>query len=380
MPKAPTLPTITGQYASASQLNAAFRDIETSFENTVSLDGSTPNALTGDLDVNGNDIINVGSMVVTGTLTVDGEDLSSLVTAAAEASAAAAAAAVSETNAAASEAYVASVEASLPDWQGAWLTATAYATGDLVRESGSVYICLVAHTSGTFATDLSAVKWELFAQKGAAGAGTGDMIAANNLSDVASPATSLVNLGLTATAAELNTLDGITASVAELNVLDGITATVSELNVLDGITSTVTELNHTDGVTSNIQTQLDLKAPLASPTFTGTPAAPTATAGTNTTQVATTAFVTTAVAGVGSTGGTEFIETQDYAGTATGDFVLPSGYDAYKLVFANVIPASAADLWVRTSTDGGSIYDTGGSAYSWAYTPLGLVQPLLLLP
>ena len=36
-------------------------------------------------------------------------------------------------------------------------------------------------------------------------------------------------------------------------------------------------------------------APLASPTFTGTPAAPTATAGTNTTQIATTAFVTTAV-------------------------------------------------------------------------------------
>jgi hypothetical protein len=36
---------------------------------------------------------------------------------------------------------------------------------------------------------------------------------------------------------------------------------------------------------------------LAGPTFTGVPAAPTATAGTNTTQVATTAFVTTAVAG-----------------------------------------------------------------------------------
>lgn len=38
------------------------------------------------------------------------------------------------------------------------------------------------------------------------------------------------------------------------------------------------------------------RAPLASPTFTGTPSAPTATAGTNTTQLATTAFVTTAVA------------------------------------------------------------------------------------
>ncbi|MEN9941769.1 MAG: hypothetical protein RL286_1267, partial [Bacteroidota bacterium] len=39
---------------------------------------------------------------------------------------------------------------------------------------------------------------------------------------------------------------------------------------------------------------LALKAPIASPTFTGTPAAPTAAAGTNTTQVATTEFVTTA--------------------------------------------------------------------------------------
>jgi hypothetical protein len=36
------------------------------------------------------------------------------------------------------------------------------------------------------------------------------------------------------------------------------------------------------------------RAPLASPTFTGTPAGPTATAGTSTTQLATTAFVTTA--------------------------------------------------------------------------------------
>ena len=37
------------------------------------------------------------------------------------------------------------------------------------------------------------------------------------------------------------------------------------------------------------------RAPLASPTFTGTPAAPTASVGTNTTQIATTAFVSAAV-------------------------------------------------------------------------------------
>lgn len=78
------------------------------------------------------------------------------------------------------------------------------------------------------------------------------------------------------------------------NISD-LTATAAELNVLDGITATTTELNYTDGVTSNIQTQLNTKAPIASPTFTGTPKAPTASAGTNTTQIATTAFVQTAV-------------------------------------------------------------------------------------
>lgn len=43
------------------------------------------------------------------------------------------------------------------------------------------------------------------------------------------------------------------------------------------------------------QTALNQKANIASPTFTGTPKAPTAVAGTNTTQLATTAFVKTAV-------------------------------------------------------------------------------------
>lgn len=47
-------------------------------------------------------------------------------------------------------------------------------------------------------------------------------------------------------------------------------------------------------VRDSLQTNINLKANLASPTFTGVPAGPTATALTNTTQLATTAFVTTA--------------------------------------------------------------------------------------
>ena len=99
--------------------------------------------------------------------------------------------------------------------------------------------------------------------------------------------------GVTSTAAELNALDGITSTVAELNILDGVTATATELNSLDGVPATLTgtELGYVDGVTSSIQAQIDAKASLASPTFTGNPVAPTQSAGNNSTRIATTAFV-----------------------------------------------------------------------------------------
>jgi hypothetical protein len=54
---------------------------------------------------------------------------------------------------------------------------------------------------------------------------------------------------------------------------------------------------------SGLVAALAAKAALASPTLTGTPTAPTAAPGTNTTQVATTAFVTAAVAAAPGGGG-----------------------------------------------------------------------------
>jgi hypothetical protein len=41
----------------------------------------------------------------------------------------------------------------------AWLTATVYAVGDIRSNTGTNYYCAIAHTSGTFATDLAAVNW-----------------------------------------------------------------------------------------------------------------------------------------------------------------------------------------------------------------------------
>jgi hypothetical protein len=43
--------------------------------------------------------------------------------------------------------------------RGTWVTATAYALGDIVIRTGVVYICTTAHTSGVFADDLVAEKW-----------------------------------------------------------------------------------------------------------------------------------------------------------------------------------------------------------------------------
>jgi hypothetical protein len=46
------------------------------------------------------------------------------------------------------------------DTPSSWVTATAYVVDNVVFQSSKLYVCLVAHTSGTFATDLAAAKWE----------------------------------------------------------------------------------------------------------------------------------------------------------------------------------------------------------------------------
>ena len=78
-------------------------------------------------------------------------------------------------------------------------------------------------------------------------------------------------------------------------------AAIEWTKIAPSSTVSATELGYLDGVTSAIQTQIDDKlssttagttyAPIASPALTGVPTAPTAAANTNTTQIATTAYV-----------------------------------------------------------------------------------------
>lgn len=74
-------------------------------------------------------------------------------------------------------------------------------------------------------------------------------------------------------------------------------------------------------ISTATQTALDTKAPLASPALTGTPTVPTATIGTNTTQIANTAFVTSAIAAAATPDATATVKgkiklTGDLGGTA----------------------------------------------------------------
>jgi len=65
------------------------------------------------------------------------------------------------------------------------------------------------------------------------------------------------------------------------------------------------------------------------------------------------------------TGAFTFLSTVDISNAATVDFTLPSGYDAYYFVLGNVIPdTDGVALRLRTSTDGGSTFDSGASDYA----------------
>ena len=141
------------------------------------------------------------------------------------------------------------------------------------------------------------------------------------------------------------------------NLRNNVAAINNSLGIL------TTEINRVNNYAVNSVTQINadltLKAAIASPTFTGVPAAPTAAAGTDTTQLATTAFVKTAI--------DTAVATIPPPGIPTGGIILWSGS-------VGAIPTGWAlcngtngtpDLRSRFVVGAGSAYNvnaTGGSA------------------
>lgn len=71
MAKKPSVSTVLSGYQGTSTINSNFDNIRNAFDNTLSLDGSTPNAMLSDFDVNSNDIINANNIYANDVL-IDG--------------------------------------------------------------------------------------------------------------------------------------------------------------------------------------------------------------------------------------------------------------------------------------------------------------------
>ena len=62
MAKTPPITNVTSGFSSTTALNNNFEALKDGFDNTLSLDGSTPNAMQAELDLSNNSIINAGSV------------------------------------------------------------------------------------------------------------------------------------------------------------------------------------------------------------------------------------------------------------------------------------------------------------------------------
>lgn len=220
---------------SASAINSNDGALNAAFDNTLSRDGSTPNEMNADLDMNGNDILNAKNVAAT-DITVGGISLATQITntatSATNAATSATAAAVSAAAALVSE------------------TNTTAALGTKVDKAGDTMTGLLV-LSGDASTALGAVTKQ-------------QMDAADTLkAPLASPVFTGNPVAPTPLTADNDTSIATTAYVQ----------------------------NQTYETVANVA----LKAPLASPALTGNPTAPTAADGDGDTSIATTAFVVSSI-------------------------------------------------------------------------------------
>lgn len=124
--------------------------------------------------------------------------------------------------------------------RGEWVTATAYAYLDFVEEAGASYLCLVAHTSGTFATDYAAGKWMIVSATNAGSLSSGEIPVSDGLGGFTG-ASSLTKSGNTTTAHTL------TVSTGSLTVTGGqiTTAAATPISLLTSQGEQVRILNVT---------------------------------------------------------------------------------------------------------------------------------------
>ncbi len=109
-------------------------------------------------------------------------------------------AAASAAAAAASAAQALAKENSMLRDRGAWATLTLYSPSDIFTSNGTSYITQTAHIASSIVADQTAGRIRVFAAKGDAGPGSGDMLKTENLSGLTNVPQARTNLGLQALA------------------------------------------------------------------------------------------------------------------------------------------------------------------------------------
>jgi hypothetical protein len=167
---------------------------------------------------------------------------------------------------------------------------------------------------------------------------------------------------------KLYTVNNATANIVQVKTASGTAFDCPALSqsyiVCDGA-NVVTGRSITDGA----NTITASAAPFNSPTFTGVPIAPTAAPGTNTTQLATTAFVTaaaatkvssvTATAPVASTGGTTPVISMPPATTSANGYLTSTDWNTFNNKGSGTVTSVAATASTGISISGSPITTSG---------------------
>lgn len=185
----------------------------------------------------------------------------------------------------------------------------------------------VGNLATRIATEFKAIR-TLISGSGTGGVG-GLETTATNLVD----AINEVNDAVGASSGIDDEVTGLTTTWSSTKIDGEITSAVDGLvdaapGALDTLNELAAALGDDADFAGTMTTALAAKAPLASPALTGTPTAPTAAGGTNTTQIATTAFVVarTPAASTTASGIVELADnTETQTGTDTVRAVTPAG-------------------------------------------------------